>query len=109
MGFWDDKKPPKEDFASKKDIKKLEQQLEKLTKQQEIKAGTAGKLVKGMAKGFGDIGRSLANPESKQRPRISQMPGGKAPIASYNTTNPISGRSAGIKRHHISNAPKRKD
>mgnify|MGYP001561467620 CR=1 FL=1 len=111
MGFWDDKKPPKEDFATKEDIKKLERDIQKLLKDkdQPDTAGAGSKLVKGMAKGFGNIARSLSTSENKKRMRIAQMPGGKAPIATYNTCNPISGKSAGIKRHHISNAPKRED
>jgi len=107
MGFWDDKKPPKEDFASKEDIKKLQKDIEKLAKDkdQPDTKGATSKLVKGFGKGLGDIGRSLASSENKKRMRIAQMPDRKPPIARTRVSNPIAGREAGMKRRRISDAP----
>src|SRR3990167_1901 len=101
MGFWDDKRPKPEKFASEEDIKKLQRDMEKLLKdkdQPDTKEATS-KLVKNLAHGFGDIAESLAHPESKRRIRISQMPGKNPPIARTRVENPIAGRGAGIKRH----------
>jgi len=107
MGFWDDKKPPKEDFASKEDILKMRRDVEKLLKDKDEPdtKGATKRLVGGLSKGFGDIAKSLGSNENKKRMRIAQMPGKKAPIARTRVENPIAGRGAGIKKHHISNAP----
>ena len=107
MGFWDDKKPPKEDFANKEDIKKLQKDLDKLLKDKDEPdtKGATQKLVGSIQHGFGDIAKSLSSNENKRRMRIAQMPGKKAPIARTKVENPIAGRGAGIKKHHISNAP----
>ena len=110
MGFWDDKKPKPEKFASGEDIKKLQRDIEKLLKDkdQPDTKGATSRLVKNLAHGFGDIAESLAHPESKRRMRIAQMPV-RPPITTYNRTNPISGKNAGIKRRRISYAPKVED
>jgi len=112
MGFWSNKKPKPENFASEEDIKRIRKDLERIEKSIEPfqqKQSTNKRVIKALGKGFGDIAESLSHPESKRRMRISQMPGRKTPIATYNTTNPISGKNAGIKRHRISNAPKVED
>jgi len=112
MGFWDDKKPPKEDFDSKEEIDELKKTIARLLKDkdQPNTKGATSKLVKGMGKGMGDIARSMAHPEDKRRMRISQMVEGKHnPMRTTRVENPIAGRGAGIKRHHISDAPKRED
>ena len=67
------------------------------------------KFVGAVSRGLGDVAKSLSTNENKRRMRIAQMPGRKAPIAAeVNHSNPISGRSAGMRRHNISNAPKEK-
>lgn len=107
MGFWDDKKPPKEDFATKDDISKMKKDVEKLLKDKDEPdtKGATKRLVGGFGKGFGDIAKSLASNENKKRMRIAQMPGKKTPIARTNISNPIAGNGAGIKRRKISYAP----
>jgi hypothetical protein len=108
MSYWDGKRPPKENFATKDDIKKLEKDIAKLGKREgePSTAGAAGKLVKGMAKGFGDVAKSLATPSTGRRMRIAQMVDGKNnPLRRTKVENPIAGRGAGIKRRRISNAP----
>ncbi len=112
MGFWDDKKPPKENFATKNDIKKLEEDVQKLLKDkdQPDTKGATSKLIKGMGRGLGDIAKSLGHPEDKRRMKIAQMVEGKHnPMRTTRVSNPIAGRGAGMKRHHISDAPKRED
>lgn len=107
MGFWDDKKPPKEDFASKDDIKKLQRDVEKLLKDKDEPdtKGATSKLVKNVSRGFGDVAKSLSTAQNSRRMRIAQMPGKKAPIARTRIHNPIAGNGAGIKKHRISYAP----
>jgi len=66
--------------ASKDDMRNLSQKLERritdMEKQAEPTAEKPGiKAIKMMGRGFSDIGKSLSTPETKQRPRISQMPG----------------------------------
>jgi len=113
MGFWDDKKPPKENFADKEDIKKLRQDLERVAKSVEPfqqKQSTNKRVIKALGRGFGDIVESLSHPEDKRRPKICQMPGKKAPIGRIDDVhNLIAGKNAGMKRHRISYAPKVKD
>jgi hypothetical protein len=106
MGFWDDKKPKPENFATKDDIKRLGQDIEQLGKHNRVKTeGATGKVVKSVGKGFSDVAKSLGSAQNKRRMRIAQMPGSKPPIARTKVENPIAGRNAGMKRHHISNAP----
>ena len=107
MGFWDDKRPLKEDFATKEDIKKLQKDIDKLLKDkdQPDAKGATSRLVGSLGRGFSDIAKSLSTSENARRMRIAQMPGKKAPIARTKIENPIAGRRAGIKRHRISNAP----
>lgn len=107
MGYWDDKKPPKENFATRDDIAKLETKLNKLINKEEKPSESGGKkLVKSVAHGLGDIGKSLASPENKRRIRISQMvEGHDNPLRTTKVENPIAGRGAGMKKHKISNAP----
>jgi len=106
MGFWDDKKPPKEDFATKDDTAKMRHDIEKLLKDkdQPDTKGATSKLIGSLAHGFGNIAKSLSSPQNKQRMRIAQMPI-KPPIARTKISNPVAGKNAGIKKHHISNAP----
>jgi hypothetical protein len=110
MGFWDDKRPPKEDFASKDDRKKLQKDMERLLKDkgQPDTKGASQRIVGSMKKGFGDIVESLSHPEHGRRMRISQMPK-RPPIARSRVENPIAGRGAGIKRRKISYAPDSED
>jgi len=108
MGFWDDKRPPKENFASKDDIAKMKRDVEKLLKDKDEPdtKGATKRLVGSLTKGFGDIAKSLSTSENKRRMRIAQMPGKRAPIARLGDVhNPIAGRNAGIRRRKISNAP----
>lgn len=105
MAFWDDKKPPKETFVTKDDINELEMKLEKAINKPVAPENSGKKLIKGMAKGIGQIAESLNEPDSEKRPRISRISQRKAPIARTRVENPIAGRNAGMKRHHISNAP----
>jgi len=112
MGFWDDKKPPKEDFSTKDDIKRLEKDIEEIKKQTKPvqTQGATGRLVKAVGRGMGDLASSLNSPENKKRMRIAQMVDGKHnPMRTTKVSNPIAGREAGMKRHRISNAPKRED
>jgi len=109
MGFWSDKKPKPENFATTEDIKKLRRDIEKLAKDkdQPDTKGATSKLVKGLAHGFGNIAESLSHPESKKRMRIAQMvQGSKNPMRITKVENPIAGKGAGMKRHHISNVPR---
>ncbi len=108
MGFWEDKRPKKEVFATRDDIRKLQRDIERLAKDkdQPNTGGATGKLVKGMARGFGDVAKSLATPSTGRRMRIAQMVEGKHnPMRTTRVENPIAGRGAGIKRRRISNAP----
>lgn len=108
MGFWDDKKPPKEDFISKEDFKKLQKDMEKLLKDkdQPDTKGASNRLVGSIKHGFGDVAKSLATPQNKRRMRIAQMvEGSKNPLRRTRVENPIAGRKAGMKRRHISDAP----
>jgi len=107
MGFWDDKKPKKESFVTKEDLAKMQRDMEKLLKDkdQPDTGGATSKLVKGMRKGFGDVAKSLATPQSSRRMRIAQMPGSKPPIVRTKVSNPIAGRNAGMRHRHISDAP----
>ena len=105
MGFWDDKKPPKEDFATKEDIKKLEKDIQKLLKDkdQPDTKGATTKLVKGMVKGFNAFNENVKDPS--KRIRIARTPENRSEIPIANTTveSPLA-PGAGIKRHHISYA-----
>jgi len=108
MGYWDDKKPKPESFATKDDIKELEKKLDKLVRseqQPEGKFTAAKKMVGGIAHGLGDVARSLNTPSTGRRMKIGQMPERKAPIARTKVKNPIAGVNAGMKRHRISDAP----
>ena len=108
MGYWSDKKPKKESFASEEDINKLRKDIERLAKDkdQPDTAGATSKLVKGMGRGLGDIAKSLSTAQNKRRMRIAQMVDGKNnPLRRTRVENPIAGRNAGMKRRHISDAP----
>lgn len=107
MGFWDDKKPKQESFATKDDVKELDKKLEKLMKQEQSQTamGAAKKMVGGVAKGLSDVAKSLNTPNTGRRMRIGQMMERKPPIARTKVKNPIAGENAGMKRHKISNAP----
>lgn len=113
--FWDGKRPKEEVFANKSDVDNLSEKIDKLVKQQEEqrqgtgKFSNAKKVLGSVKKGLGDVVDSLNSNENSKRMRISQMPGKKAPIATYNHSNPLSGKDAGIKRKRISNAPVRED
>ncbi len=112
MGYWDDKKPKTEDFASKEDIKAIREELKKLEKNTEPEKKESGgmKLVKGMGKGLGDIAKSLNSPESGRRMKIAQMTKGKNnPLRSTRVTSRVAGRNAGIKKHRIDDVPDRED
>lgn len=107
MGFWDNKKPKPESFATKDDVKKMQRDVEKLLKDKDEPdtKGATRRLVGNLSKGFGDVAKSLSTSENSRRMRIAQMPGKRAPIARSRIENPIAGRGAGIKKHRISNAP----
>jgi hypothetical protein len=107
MGYWTDKKPKPENFATKDDVKELDRKLEKLLKQEQPQTtmGAARKVVGGISKGINDVARSLNTSNSGKRMRIGNMPDRKPPIARTKVHNPIAGESAGMKRHRISNAP----
>ena len=62
--------------ATKDDVKRLSRDLDNNLRRQQASSGgqMAGRAVRMMSRGFGDIGRSLASPASNRRPRISQMP-----------------------------------
>jgi len=107
MGFWDDKRPKKESFASEEDIKRLRKDVEKLLKDkdQPDTKGATSKLVKNIAHGFGDVAKSLSTAQNSRRMKIAQMPGSKPPIVRTKVENPIAGRGAGMKRRRISDAP----
>lgn len=107
MSFWDDKKPPKEDFATKDDIEKMKRDFERLLKDKDEPdtKGATYKMAKSIGKGISDIAKSLSDPASDKRPRIARMQKKKAPIARPNTTSPLAGRNPGIKRGKISYAP----
>ena len=110
MGFWDGKKPKTEDFATKEDIKKLQNDIGKLLqdKDEPDTKGATKKLIGGIARGLGDIGKSLASPENKRRMRIAQNVEGKNnPMRTTKVRNPIAGKNAGIRKHKISYAPDR--
>ena len=72
--------------ATKEDMRNLSQRLERrlmeiekrTPPQQGEKPGL--KAVRMIGRGFADIGKSLATPQTNKRPRISQMPGRKADI-----------------------------
>ena len=109
MGFWDDKKPKPESFADKEDIKRLEKELNEVKKTLapfQQREGSGKKVMKVLARGFGDIAESMNEPDSKRRPRIARMMSGKPPIARSMPVCPVAGKNAGIKRHSISYAPK---
>jgi hypothetical protein len=107
--FWDKKRPEEESFASKEDVDKLDAKIDKLLKEEEEKnkpsISPARKMVGGISKGLGDIAKSLNTPNTGKRMRIGQMPDRKSPIARTHPHNPIAGIAAGMKRHHISDAP----
>ena len=110
--YWDDKRPKEEDFATKDDLDKLDRKIDKLIEQEEkmhrgsgSNLDTAKKVVGGVARGLGDIAKSLSTPNTSRRMKIGQMPERKAPIARTRPQNPIAGRNAGIKKHRISDAP----
>jgi hypothetical protein len=105
--FWDPKKPKEEKFATKDDIEKLQRDMERLLKDKDEPdtKGASSKLVKSLAKGFGDITKSLNEPDSKKRPKIARMQGCKPPIANTRVKNPIAGENAGMKKKKISYAP----
>lgn len=107
MGFWDDKKPKKENFANEEDIKKLRKDIEKLAKDkdQPDTKGATSKLAKGMGRGLSDVAKSLSTAQNSRRMKIAQMPGSKPPIVRTKVENPIAGRGAGMKRRKISDAP----
>jgi hypothetical protein len=113
--FWDKKKPAEETFSSKDDVLNLDKKIDKLMKQEEEqrqgqnKFTTARKMIGSLTKGLGDVASSLNTSENDKRMKISQMPGKKAPIATYTRSNPLSGKNAGIKRKRISDAPLRDD
>jgi len=112
MGFWNDKKPKPENFASEEDIKRIRKDLERVEKSIEPfqqKQSTNKRVIKALSRGFGDIAESLSHPEDKRRPRISQMPGKRNPMRTTRVSNPIAGRNAGMRRHRISSAPEVKD
>ena len=112
MRFWDDKKPPKENFASKDDITKMQRDIEKLLKDkdQPDTRGATSKLVGSLAKGFGNVAKSLSTAQNKRRMRISQMVEGKHnPMRTTRVSNPIAGKNAGLRKRKISYAPEIED
>jgi len=91
----------------------VEASLRKALSERDEKLGeTQGrKFIRHAGKGITDIAKSLNTPETHQRMRIAQGVSRKnCPIATeINRANSISGRSAGLHHHRISNAPIRKE
>lgn len=81
----------------------LEARMENI---REASGGTKVGLVGNVARGFGNIARSLSTPRNKRRMRIAQMVDGKdAPMRRVRVQNPIAGKMAGMNHHKVSDAP----
>jgi len=97
-----------------KDLSELEKDLDEKEERLNVireasgggAVGGAKKAIKGVVKGLNAFNENVKNP--KRRMRISQTPANRSemPITLRQTTNPVSGRNAGMKRHHISNVPR---
>jgi len=70
----------REGEAYREDMRRLRRDMERQSRRGGI-GSAAGKIARGLGKGFGDIGESLNTPSTRRRPRISQMPAKRPPIA----------------------------
>lgn len=90
--------------------RELERRLENIKKESGGESMTM-KVIKNTGRSIGNIAKAMNDPEDKEhkRMKISRMPTRKSmPIASFNINTPITPKNAGIKRRHISYAPKNK-
>lgn len=93
--------------VTKADLENMERKLSQQrtdSKDEGVQHGT-GRAIRMMAKGISDIGKSLATPDSKQRPRIARMPGSihEIPIAKHADFSKM--KAPGLKNQNISGVP----
>jgi len=90
------------DGASLKELE-LSERLEEIKGVVSGDSGSGRRLAKSVARGFGDIAKSLNSPENKRRMKIAQMVEGRNnPMRRIRVSNPIAGRKAGMHRRNIS-------
>ncbi len=88
--------------ASRKDLDRMERKLSRQrTSSGEGVARGAGRAVRMISKGFGDIGKSLASPSNKRRPRIAQMPGSRHEIGISQHANSNKLKAPGLRNTDI--------
>ncbi len=93
-----------EKAASKDDIKRLRREFEKTQdgESKQTTVQTMGRTVKMFAKGFGDVGKSLATPSSSQWPKISQMPARRRDMGIVKGINLDKMKNPGLRGRDIS-------